>query len=153
MRYPSCLHNDFVVSSGIVRNVTTFGIFVDCGVGQNGMIHNTKVGNSRYPQLGEKVLVRIIPPFTETKMPLQLLKILDWFYVLNKTRFVINIIILIYNGNEWIQKKFEQINIVWFNLFLFRIISQLFLLKYFFFIIYIQLWKYTFIIIIIYFVP
>ncbi|XP_077299798.1 uncharacterized protein YdcI-like isoform X2 [Arctopsyche grandis] len=62
--------------TGVVRNVTSFGIFVDCGVGQNGLIHNSKIGNSRHPQLGDKVSVMVIPPLTANRIPLKLLKII-----------------------------------------------------------------------------
>ncbi len=29
--------------SGIVANVTSFGVFVDCGVGKNGLIHKSQL--------------------------------------------------------------------------------------------------------------
>lgn len=43
---------------GYVRNVTSFGAFVDIGVGPSGLIHISKMGGKKV-ELGNKVEVQI----------------------------------------------------------------------------------------------
>ncbi len=47
------------VLSGVVTNVTSFGAFVDIGVGPNGLIHVSQMG-SRKPELGNRVDVKVV---------------------------------------------------------------------------------------------
>jgi transcriptional accessory protein Tex/SPT6 len=42
-----------------ITNVTHFGAFVDIGVGQNGLIHTSKMKNSKV-NLGDKVSVKVV---------------------------------------------------------------------------------------------
>ena len=46
--------------TGRVSNLTSFGAFVDCGVGRDGLIHNSKMGpNGRDIGLGDRVEVTV----------------------------------------------------------------------------------------------
>ncbi|CAH0406400.1 unnamed protein product [Chilo suppressalis] len=63
--------------TGVVRNVVPFGCFVDCGVGENGLIHRKNLGNSMTPKLGDRVSVKVIPSMKANKLQLKLEKILD----------------------------------------------------------------------------
>ena len=47
------------VLTGKITNVTHFGAFVDIGVGQNGLIHTSKMKNSKV-DLGDKVSVKVV---------------------------------------------------------------------------------------------
>ncbi|CAK1545264.1 unnamed protein product [Leptosia nina] len=46
--------------TGVVRNVVPFGCFVDCGVGDNGLIHRSNLGGNQTPKLGDRVAVTVI---------------------------------------------------------------------------------------------
>ncbi|XP_026757955.2 S1 RNA-binding domain-containing protein 1 [Galleria mellonella] len=63
--------------TGVVRNVVPFGCFVDCGIGENGLIHRSKLGGSQTPKLGDRVSVTVIPSNKPKKIQLKLEKILD----------------------------------------------------------------------------
>ncbi|XP_064293129.1 S1 RNA-binding domain-containing protein 1 isoform X1 [Plodia interpunctella] len=63
--------------TGVVRNVVPFGCFVDCGLGENGLIHRSNLGPSQTPKLGDRVAVTVIPSTKPRKIQLKLEKILD----------------------------------------------------------------------------
>ncbi|XP_059057080.1 S1 RNA-binding domain-containing protein 1 [Achroia grisella] len=63
--------------TGIVRNVVPFGCFVDCGIGENGLIHRSKLSGCQTPKLGDRVSVTVIPSTKPKKIQLKLEKILD----------------------------------------------------------------------------
>ncbi|KAM3963094.1 uncharacterized protein YdcI [Aphomia sociella] len=63
--------------TGVVRNVVPFGCFVDCGIGENGLIHRSKLGGCQTPKLGDRVSVTVIPSTKPKKIQLKLEKILD----------------------------------------------------------------------------
>ncbi|XP_072943686.1 uncharacterized protein YdcI [Epargyreus clarus] len=63
--------------TGVVRNVVPFGCFVDCGVGDNGLIHRSKLGGHHTPKLGDRVAVTVIATPKPKKLQLQLDRILD----------------------------------------------------------------------------
>nr|XP_026495345.1 S1 RNA-binding domain-containing protein 1 isoform X2 [Vanessa tameamea] len=62
--------------TGVVRNVVPFGCFVDCGVGDNGLIHTSKMGNATL-KLGDRVAVTVIATPKPKKLQLKLDNILD----------------------------------------------------------------------------
>ncbi|XP_068629691.1 uncharacterized protein YdcI-like [Battus philenor] len=62
---------------GVVRNVVPFGCFVDCGVGDNGLIHRSKLGGNQTPKLGDRVSVTVIGTPKPKKLQLKLDKILN----------------------------------------------------------------------------
>ncbi|XP_052737577.1 S1 RNA-binding domain-containing protein 1 isoform X3 [Bicyclus anynana] len=62
--------------TGVVRNVVPFGCFVDCGVGDNGLIHTKNLGNANL-KLGDRVAVTVISTPRPKKLQLKLDKILD----------------------------------------------------------------------------
>ncbi|CAH4037299.1 unnamed protein product [Pieris brassicae] len=62
--------------TGVVRNVVPFGCFVDCGVGDNGLIHKSQLGNYS-PKLGDRVAVTVINTPKPKKLQLKFDKILD----------------------------------------------------------------------------
>ncbi|XP_050345646.1 uncharacterized protein YdcI-like [Nymphalis io] len=62
--------------TGVVRNVVPFGCFVDCGVGDNGLIHTSKMGNATL-KLGDRVAVTVISTPKPKKLQLKLDNILD----------------------------------------------------------------------------
>ncbi|CAH0748364.1 unnamed protein product [Diatraea saccharalis] len=63
--------------TGVVRNVVPFGCFVDCGVGDNGLIHRKNLGCNATPKLGDRVSVKVIPSMKANKLQFKLEKILD----------------------------------------------------------------------------
>lgn len=63
--------------TGVVRNVVPFGCFVDCGVGDNGLIHRSNLGGHQTPKLGDRVAVTIIESPKPKKIQLRLDKILN----------------------------------------------------------------------------
>ncbi|KAJ0180641.1 hypothetical protein K1T71_004045 [Dendrolimus kikuchii] len=63
--------------TGVVRNVVPFGCFVDCGVGDNGLIHRSKLGGNQTPKLGDRVAVTVIASPKPKKLQLRLDRILD----------------------------------------------------------------------------
>lgn len=63
--------------TGVVRNVVPFGCFVDCGVGDNGLIHRSKLGANQTPKLGDRVAVVVLASPKPKKLQLRLEKILD----------------------------------------------------------------------------
>ncbi|KAL4714572.1 hypothetical protein ACJJTC_006618 [Scirpophaga incertulas] len=63
--------------TGVVRNVVPFGCFVDCGIGENGLIHRSKLGANLTPKLGDRVSVTIIPSMKANKVQLKLESILN----------------------------------------------------------------------------
>ncbi|XP_028170787.1 uncharacterized protein LOC114360313 [Ostrinia furnacalis] len=63
--------------TGVVRNVVPFGCFVDCGIGDNGLIHRSNLGANQTPKLGDRVSVTVIPSTKANKLQLKLEKILD----------------------------------------------------------------------------
>ncbi|KAI5634103.1 tex protein yqgF-like domain-containing protein [Phthorimaea operculella] len=62
---------------GVVRNVVPFGCFVDCGVGDNGLIHTSQMGGHQVPKLGDRVSVTVIASPKPKKLQLRLVNILD----------------------------------------------------------------------------
>ncbi|CAH0721794.1 unnamed protein product, partial [Brenthis ino] len=62
--------------TGVVRNVVPFGCFVDCGVGDDGLIHTSNMGNALL-KLGDRVAVTLISTPRPKKIQLKLEKILD----------------------------------------------------------------------------
>ena len=46
--------------SGVVTNVTDFGAFVDFGVGKDGLLHNSNMGEEGWVRVGQKVGVDIV---------------------------------------------------------------------------------------------
>ncbi|CAH2241255.1 jg3316 [Pararge aegeria aegeria] len=62
--------------TGVVRNVVPFGCFVDCGVGDNGLIHTSNLGNTNL-KLGDRVAVTVISTPRPKKLQLKLDKLLD----------------------------------------------------------------------------
>ncbi|XP_041976825.1 uncharacterized protein YdcI [Aricia agestis] len=62
--------------TGVVRNVVPFGCFVDCGVGDNGLIHRSQL-NSYSPKLGDRVAVTVLASPKPKKIQLRLDAILD----------------------------------------------------------------------------
>nr|XP_021185041.2 S1 RNA-binding domain-containing protein 1 [Helicoverpa armigera] len=63
--------------TGVVRNVVPFGCFVDCGVGDNGLIHRSNLGGNQTPKLGDRVAVTVISSPKPKKIQLRLDRILD----------------------------------------------------------------------------
>ncbi|XP_013180706.1 PREDICTED: S1 RNA-binding domain-containing protein 1 [Papilio xuthus] len=63
--------------TGVVRNVVPFGCFVDCGVGDNGLIHRSNLGGNQTPKLGDRVSVTVIGTPKPKKLQLKLDKILN----------------------------------------------------------------------------
>lgn len=63
--------------SGVVRNVVPFGCFVDCGVGDNGLIHRSNLAGNQTPKLGDRVAVTVIASPKPRKLQLRLERILD----------------------------------------------------------------------------
>ncbi|XP_004930431.1 S1 RNA-binding domain-containing protein 1 isoform X1 [Bombyx mori] len=63
--------------TGVVRNVVPFGCFVDCGVGENGLIHKSKLGASSTPRLGDRVEVTVIAFPQPKRLQFKLERILD----------------------------------------------------------------------------
>ncbi|XP_075969769.1 uncharacterized protein YdcI [Anticarsia gemmatalis] len=63
--------------TGVVRNVVPFGCFVDCGVGDNGLIHRSNLGGNQTPKLGDRVAVTVIASPKPKRIQLKLEKILD----------------------------------------------------------------------------
>ncbi|XP_045542699.1 uncharacterized protein YdcI [Papilio machaon] len=63
--------------TGVVRNVVPFGCFVDCGVGDNGLIHRSNLGGNQTPKLGDRVSVTVIGTPKPKKLQLKLEKILN----------------------------------------------------------------------------
>lgn len=63
--------------TGVVRNVVPFGCFVDCGIGENGLIHRSNLSGNQTPKLGDRVSVTVIPSVKANKVQLKLEKILD----------------------------------------------------------------------------
>lgn len=71
----NALHSGDILT-GRVTNRTHFGAFVDIGVGQNGLIHNSGMGG-KHPQFGEKVQVKVLNvERARQRIGLQLLAIL-----------------------------------------------------------------------------
>ena len=70
------------ILTGKVTNVTHFGAFVDVGVGQNGLIHTSKMkpvnmNGKSVLELGDKVEVKVINlEKSKNRIGLELLKIL-----------------------------------------------------------------------------
>lgn len=65
-----------ITLNGIVRNVTHFGVFVDVGVGRNGLIH-VKHLKSQILCVGQRVVVKVLSVQRERdRISLELLKIL-----------------------------------------------------------------------------
>ena len=68
--------------TGKVTNVTHFGAFVDVGVGQNGLIHTSKMtrvalNGKTTLDLGDKVEVKVINvEVAKNRLGLELIKIL-----------------------------------------------------------------------------
>ncbi|CAH2086281.1 unnamed protein product [Euphydryas editha] len=62
--------------TGVVRNVVPFGCFVDCGVGDNGLIHTSNMGNANL-KLGDRVAVTVISTPKPKRLQLKLDSILD----------------------------------------------------------------------------
>lgn len=46
--------------TGVVRNVVPFGCFVDCGIGDDGLIHSKNMGPNPFPQIGDRVSVTLL---------------------------------------------------------------------------------------------
>ncbi|CAK1581749.1 unnamed protein product [Parnassius mnemosyne] len=63
--------------TGVVRNVVPFGCFVDCGVGDNGLIHKSNLGGNQTPKLGDRVSVTVISTPKPKRLQLKLDKILN----------------------------------------------------------------------------
>ncbi|KAG7307545.1 hypothetical protein JYU34_007751 [Plutella xylostella] len=63
--------------TGVVRNVVPFGCFVDCGVGDNGLIHTSQMQGHPTPRLGDRVAVTVVGVPRPKKLQLRLDKILD----------------------------------------------------------------------------
>lgn len=64
------------ILTGRITNVTHFGAFVDIGVGQNGLIHNSGMGG-KLPQFGDRVQVKVKNvEFARQRIGLQLLAII-----------------------------------------------------------------------------
>lgn len=63
--------------TGVVRNVVPFGCFVDCGVGDNGLIHRSNLAGNRTPKLGDRVSVTILASPKPKRIQMRLEKILD----------------------------------------------------------------------------
>ncbi|CAH2073603.1 unnamed protein product, partial [Iphiclides podalirius] len=66
-----------VTLTGVVRNVVPFGCFVDCGVGDNGLIHRSNLGGNQTPKLGDRVAVTVIGTPKPKRLQLKLDKILS----------------------------------------------------------------------------
>ena len=70
------------ILTGKVTNVTHFGAFVDIGVGQNGLIHTSKMkpinmNGKSVLELGDKVEVKVINvEKSKNRIGLELLKVL-----------------------------------------------------------------------------
>ncbi|CAG9585265.1 unnamed protein product [Danaus chrysippus] len=62
--------------TGVVRNVVPFGCFVDCGVGDNGLIHTSNMANANL-KLGDRVAVTVISTPKPKKIQLKLDRILE----------------------------------------------------------------------------
>lgn len=58
------------IVTGVVTNKTTFGCFVDIGVGQDGLIHISKMRNEA-PKIGDRVDAYVLN-VDETKKRIQL---------------------------------------------------------------------------------
>ncbi|KAJ8725764.1 hypothetical protein PYW08_003947 [Mythimna loreyi] len=67
---------DGTTLTGVVRNVVPFGCFVDCGVGDNGLIHRSNLGGNQTPKLGDRVAVTVIGQPKPKKFQLRLNSIL-----------------------------------------------------------------------------
>ncbi|KAK3910995.1 S1 RNA-binding domain-containing protein 1 [Frankliniella fusca] len=64
------------ILTGRITNTTHFGAFVDIGVGQNGLIHNSGMGGKN-PQFGDRVQVKVLNvELSRQRIGLQLLAIL-----------------------------------------------------------------------------
>lgn len=64
------------ILTGRITNTTHFGAFVDIGVGQNGLIHNSGMGG-KHPQFGDRVQVKVLNvELNRQRIGLQLLAIL-----------------------------------------------------------------------------
>ncbi|CAG4988866.1 unnamed protein product [Parnassius apollo] len=63
--------------TGVVRNVVPFGCFVDCGVGDNGLIHRSNLGGNQTPKLGDRVSVTVLSTPKPKRLQLKLDKILN----------------------------------------------------------------------------
>ena len=48
------------IVSGLVTNVTSFGVFVDCGVGRDGLIHSSKLHGCKTLGPGDKVDCKVL---------------------------------------------------------------------------------------------
>ncbi|KAJ8722577.1 hypothetical protein PYW07_003757 [Mythimna separata] len=68
---------DGTTLTGVVRNVVPFGCFVDCGVGDNGLIHRSNLGGNQTPKLGDRVAVTVIGQPKPKKLQLRLNAIID----------------------------------------------------------------------------
>ncbi|CAD0196891.1 unnamed protein product [Chrysodeixis includens] len=68
---------DGMALTGVVRNVVPFGCFVDCGVGDNGLIHRSNLGGHQTPKLGDRVAVTVVGDPKPKKVQLRLDNILD----------------------------------------------------------------------------
>ena len=49
---------NFVIPQGVVKNVTTFGAFVDVGCGDDGLVHTSQMRGQTL-LLGENVVVKV----------------------------------------------------------------------------------------------
>jgi uncharacterized protein len=49
---------DYIIFTGRVQNVTHFGVFVDIGVGHDGLIPQSRLRSSRL-QLGDRIEVKV----------------------------------------------------------------------------------------------
>lgn len=76
-RFKTRVNLDFINVSGVVRNVVPFGCFVDCGVGDNGLIHRSNLGGNQTPKLGDRVAVTVIGEPKPKKLQLRLDAIID----------------------------------------------------------------------------
>lgn len=54
------------IVSGVIANITTFGRFVDIGVGSDGLIHNSKLRGLE-PNIGDRVNVHVMSVDQEKK--------------------------------------------------------------------------------------
>lgn len=69
------LHSGDILT-GRILNTTHFGAFVDIGVGQNGLIHNSAMGGKN-PQFGDRVQVKVLNvELGRQRIGLQLLSVL-----------------------------------------------------------------------------
>ncbi|XP_013146371.1 PREDICTED: S1 RNA-binding domain-containing protein 1 isoform X2 [Papilio polytes] len=63
--------------TGVVRNVVPFGCFVDCGVGDNGLIHRSNLCGKQTPKLGDRVSVTVVGTPKPKRLQLKLDEILN----------------------------------------------------------------------------